>query len=350
MSLKKINPADPLFRNVEEMKKAGERAAVLTRQLLAFSRKQVLEPKVLDLNAIVADLQKMLQRLIGADIEFIVALDPEIARVKADPGQIEQVLMNLAVNARDAMPGGGKLTVQTAQVRLDEEQARHHSELTAGEYVLLSVSDTGTGMTDEVKAHLFEPFFTTKPVGKGTGLGLATCYGIVKQSGGHIAVESELGKGTTFQVYLPSVEPDAPAVARADEGTHLPRGKEAVLLVDDEPALREMAGSMLGDLGYTVLAAANGEEALRMSESHRGEIHLLITDVVMPKLGGKELAGILRTARPAIKTLFASGYAEEVIVQQGVLDPSIVFLQKPFLTSVLARKVREVLDGNPGAH
>jgi PAS domain S-box-containing protein len=319
----------------EEIQKAADRAASLTRQLLAYSRKQVLQPRVLDLNAVVAGTEKMLRRLIGADIEVVSVLADNLGPVKADPVQIEQVLMNLAVNARDAMPGGGKLTLQTANVSLLD-----------GEYVLLAVGDTGTGMTEEVKAHLFEPFFTTKPKGQGTGLGLATCYGIVQQSQGQIAVDSAPGRGTTVKVFLPRVEAAVDEAApKRERGAEPPHGSETVLVAEDEPVVRELTVAALRDLGYNVLEAANGEEALRVAQRHNGNgIQMLFTDVVMPLMGGKELADQFGRLYPEVRVLFTSGYTENAIERDGVLDARTAFLQKPYTTSVLAHKIREVLD------
>ena len=266
--------------------------------------------------------------------------------MKVDPGQIEQVVINMAVNARDAMPKGGKLTIETANVMLDALYAARHTDVAPGSYVRISVSDTGVGMEAEVQAHLFEPFFTTKEKGKGTGLGLATCYGIVKQSGGHISVYSEPGRGTTFQIYLPLIEQEAAVKTRQNTSGNLPGGTETVLLVEDEPALRQLASLVLEELGYTVLEASNGREALRVVEKRNGQgIDLLLTDVVMPQMGGKELADRIRAARPDTKVLFSSGYTEEAIVHHGVLNDGVAFLHKPYTPDILARKVREVLDG-----
>lgn len=351
LSLRRVVREDPLHRNIEQILKAAERAANLTRQLLAFSRKQTLQPKVFDLNTVVADMDKMLRRLIGEDIELHTLLARGIGRVKADPGQIEQVIMNLAVNARDAMPRGGCLTIETADITLDANYARQRSEVVPGPYVMIAVTDTGTGMTEEVRAHLFEPFFTTKSQGQGTGLGLATCYGIIKQSGGHISVYTEAGKGTTFKVYLPRVEADLDAPAKADEASRPPvGGTESVLLVEDEPVLRELASFVLRELGYPVVEAANGLEALRLVDSQGDRrFDLVVTDVIMPQMGGKELADQLRARNHNAKVLFMSGYTEDAIVNHGVLEPGIAFLQKPFTPAELARKVRETLDRSPAA-
>ena len=335
-----------LRRDVEEIRKAGDRAAALTRQLLAFSRRQVLQPKVLDLNAVVTNMGQMLRRLIGEDIELSTDLSPSLSRVKADPGQIEQVIVNLAVNARDAMPDGGRITIATADADLSPAYAAAHPEVRPGPHVLLSVADTGHGMDDETQAHLFEPFFTTKERGKGTGLGLATVYGIVQQSGGHIRVNSAADSGSTFLIYLPRVE------APEDGGQGavrppLPRpspGTETVLLAEDEEVVRRFAREILSGNGYKVLEAGNGREALLLSEAHRGEIHLLLTDVVMPKMSGRELTERIRPLRPDLRILYMSGYTDDAILRHGVLEDGIPFLQKPFTSEGLARKVREVLD------
>jgi CheY-like chemotaxis protein len=316
-------------------------AAALTRQLLTFSRKQVIELRVIELNEIVRGIQRMLRRLIGEDIDFTAKLDPTPGHIKADPGQIEQVIMNLAVNARDAMPNGGKLVVTTSHLTLETASLRNFPALNPGKYVLLAIADTGTGMTEEVKAHLYEPFFTTKPPGKGTGLGLATCFGIVRQSSGLIDVQSELGKGTTFKLYFPQIE-SAPEPPRArSTQTQVLVGSETVLLVEDEVIVRELVASTLRERGYAVLEAGNGQEGLRVALEYRGKIDLVLTDLVMPIIGGKEMADALRCSHPDIKILFTSGYTEDVI---GVLQPGVEFLQKPYGGASLARRVREVLD------
>jgi signal transduction histidine kinase len=342
--LRQLDADDPRRKNAEQIEKAAYRAAALTRQLLTFSRKQVIEPRVLKLNAIILNIEKMLRRLIGEDIEFCTVLDSAAGHIKADPGQIEQVIMNLAVNARDAMPNGGKLTVTTANTTLDKNQLKHFPDLCAGDYVMLTIADTGTGMSEEVKAHLFEPFFTTKPPGKGTGLGLATCFGIVKQSTGHINVHSELGRGTTFKIYFPQVQSALESPRVRIMPTEATGGNETVLLVEDEPVVRELAVATLREKGYTVVEAVNGEEGLRMARQHDGKIDLVLTDVVMPVMGGKEMADALRTSHPDTKILFTSGYTEDAMGHHGVLRPGILFLQKPYMTATLARKVREVLD------
>ena len=342
--LRSFSGDDPRRKHAEQIEKSAYMAAALTRQLLTFSRKQVIEPRVLKLNAIILNLEKMLHRLIGEDIQFCTELDPVAGHIKADPGQIEQVIMNLAVNARDAMPGGGELTITTANTTLDKNDLKNFPELCAGAYVMLAIADTGTGMSEEVKAHLFEPFFTTKPPGKGTGLGLATCFGIVKQSTGHITVQSALGTGTTFRLYFPHVEAVAEPQRVRTMSTEVAGGGETVLLVEDEPAVREMAALTLREKGYTVFEAVNGQEGLCVARDHTGKIDLLLTDVVMPVMGGKELADAIHAIHPDTKILLTSGYTEDAIAHHGVLRPGIAFLQKPYMTATLARKVREVLD------
>ena len=340
-----LDDLDPRRKDMEEIKKAADRAAVLTRQLLAFSRKQVLQPRVLDLNTTIANMEKMLRRLIREDIELITVLDPNLGQVKADPGQIEQVLMNLAVNARDAMPQGGKLTIETKNVYLDEDYAYQHMDVQPGYYVMLAVSDTGVGMDEETLSHLFEPFFTTKEIGQGTGLGLSTIYGIVKQSGGHIWVYSEPGQGTTFKIYLLRTEGDVEPGKRTPIPTESLEGSETILLVEDADAVRDMARLALLQSGYTVLAAHDGEEALQIYEKHEGPVHLLVTDVVMPGgMSGCQLAERLTTQWPEMKVLFMSGYADDAIVRHGLLKPGVTFLQKPFAPATLTHKVRETLD------
>ncbi len=343
LSLMEFEEGDPLKGNIDEIQKATDRAVALTRQLLAFSRRQVMEMKVLDLNTVLRDLDKMLGRVIGEDIELVTLLADDLAGVKTDPGQIEQVVLNLAVNARDAMPSVGKLTIETANIELDEEYARTHVAVTPGRYVMLSVSDTGVGMTSEVKERIFEPFFTTKEKGKGTGLGLSTVYGIVKQSGGNIWVYSEPGKGTTFKIYLPrvnaSLEEIKEKVLKED-----PRGDETILVVEDDEAVRKLAAQILMERGYTVLEAPQGLDAFLISAEYDGPIHLLLTDVVMPKMSGRELAETLISLRPGIKVLYMSGYTDNAIVRHGVLIEGTNYIQKPFALESLARKVREVLD------
>jgi len=344
LALSSLNETDPLRQDLEEIRKAGERAAGLTRQLLAFSRRQVLEMRVLDLNEVLGGLSKMLPRLISEDIAVKMSLAPDLGRTRADPGQIEQVVINLAVNARDAMQEGGKLILETANVTLDERYTQEHTEVIPGDYVMLAISDTGIGMSAEVKAHLFEPFFTTKGVGKGTGLGLAMVYGIVKQHQGHISVYSELGQGTTIKIYLPRVKEEVGVFAPTGQAAAMLRGSETVLVAEDEPAVRGIAVRVLREQGYTVLEAANGTEALRVALAHGKRPDLLLTDVIMPEMKGKALAEQLCARWPGLKVLYISGYTDETIANQGVLDQDAAFLQKPFGPETLARKVREVLD------
>ncbi|MEW6366618.1 MAG: response regulator [Acidobacteriota bacterium] len=339
-----IAEGHPLHDDVIEIRKAGERAAGLTRQLLAFSRKQVVLPRILNLNATVTEMEKMLRRIIGEDVDFVMRLDPGLGKVKADPGQVEQVIANLCVNARDAMPRGGRLVIETANREVAELPREHHQP-TPGSYVILAIADTGTGMDDNTRSHLFEPFFTTKPRGAGTGLGLATVYGIVKQSGGGIEVETELGKGTTFRVYLPrtadeTAEKSAPA---ADESPL--DGSETILLVEDEENVRRLARTVLSARGYTVLDAGNASAAVEKASLHKGPIHLILTDVVMPGVSGPELVSRLKPGRPEAKVLYVSGYMDDALARHGVLGPGNELLEKPFSARALARKVREVLDG-----
>jgi two-component system cell cycle sensor histidine kinase/response regulator CckA len=343
LTLRRLRPEDPLRRNVEEIKRAGDRAASLTRQLLAFSRKQVLQPKVLDLNSVVSDMEKMLRRLIGEDIELRTALAPELGSVRADPGQIEQVIMNLAVNARDAMPHGGNLIIETGNVSLDEGYATRHIAVKPGAYVMLAVSDTGEGMSEETQSRVFEPFFTTKEVGRGTGLGLSTVYGIVKQSGGNIWVYSEAGEGTAFKIYLPRVDEAAQEYKPHHEVEENLDGTETILLAEDDGRVRSLVRAVLEAHGYRVLEAKDGGAAVAISERHGGPIHLLLTDVVMPKMSGRELADRLARVRPEMKVLYMSGYTDDAIVHHGVLDAGMKFIQKPFAAGALAQKVREVL-------
>ncbi len=344
LSLRRLKEGDPVHRNIGEIKKAAERAADLTRQLLTFSRKQVLQPKVLDLNAVVAEMEKMLRRLIGEDVLLVVNLGQLLGHVKADPGQLEQVLMNLVVNARDAMPGGGTLTIQTENARLDDNDASQDAGLPPGPYALLSISDTGHGMNAETRRRVFEPFFTTKEKGKGTGLGLSTVYGIVTQSGGSIRVNSEPSLGTTFNIYLPLVLEAIEAVGPSPGETEIARGSETILLVEDDRGVREMMREILEMCGYHVLMASCGGEAVRICEGYQGMIELLLTDVVMPHLSGKELADALTLLRPRMKVLYISGYTDDAIIHHGVLDEEVAFLQKPFAPSTLAHKLRELLD------
>jgi two-component system cell cycle sensor histidine kinase/response regulator CckA len=344
LMLQKLRADDPLRSEVEQVKEAGVRASLLTRQLLAFSRKQVLQPRVLDLNAILTNMDRMLQRLIGEDISLLTVPAPGLGRVHADPGQIEQVIMNLAVNARDAMPQGGKLTIETANVQLDDGYVRQHAGSKPGPHVMLAVSDTGCGMDAATQARIFEPFFTTKEPGKGTGLGLSTVYGIVKQSGGYIWVYSEPGHGTASKVYLPRVEAVAEAVEPSREAAQTPRGSETILLVEDDYGVRKLIHSILHAYGYRVVEAHHGKHAIQVCEQHAGPIHLMVTDVVMPEMSGRELEERLKPSHPDMKVLFMSGYTHKGIVHHGELVPGTAFLQKPFTPDALARKVREVLD------
>ncbi len=343
-----LSQNEPLSRKAAAIKGAGLRAASLTRQLLAFSRKQVLDLSVLNLNAVVTDTLKMLQRLISEDIETSVVLAPELGSIKADQGQIEQVIMNLALNARDAMPGGGKLKIETANVELDQVYTRNHPGSKVGSYVSLAIddtgTDTGTGMDAGTLTHIFEPFFTTKEMGKGTGLGLATVYGVVKQSDGYIAVDSAPGRGTTFKIYLPRVHeaPPIPNAVKSNQKTA--RGSETVLVVEDAQPLRELASELLKNNGYAVLEAANGADAIQLVERYQGLIDLLLTDVVMPGMGGRQLAEKLIPRLPKMKVLYMSGYTDDAIVHHGILEPGIALIQKPFTAETLTRKVREVLQ------
>jgi two-component system, cell cycle sensor histidine kinase and response regulator CckA len=344
LSLFELQEDGPLRRNVAEIEKAANRAADLTRQLLAFSRRQILEMKVLDLNTRLKDLDKMLRRIIGEDIELVTHPGSDLGRVKADPGQIEQVVINLAVNARDAMPTGGKLTIETANVELDEAYALTHIAVIPGRYVMVSVSDTGVGMTPEVRDHVFEPFFTTKETGKGTGLGLSMVYGIVKQSGGNIWVYSEPGKGTTFKIYLPQVNEPLQELREKKGEKELLLGSETILVVEDEKEVRKLALRILERQGYRILAATSGEDALSVCKEHQESIHLLLTDVVMPGMTGRILAESLVSLYPKIKVLYMSGYTENAIVHHGILDPGTNYIQKPFTVDGLITKIREVLD------
>jgi nitrogen-specific signal transduction histidine kinase/CheY-like chemotaxis protein len=338
-----LPPGDANHYSAEQILKAGERAAALTRQLLAFSRPQVLQPRVLDLNKLVTGLSTLLRRVIGEDVDLQLALRPELGRVSADAGQIEQVLMNLVVNARDAMPKGGTLTIETANVDLDESYSARHMAVKPGPYVQIAVSDNGGGMDEVTQARLFEPFFTTKGAGRGTGLGLSTVFGIVKQSGGNLDVYSVPGRGTSVKVYLPRI--DQPAVLEAEStGRPVATGSETVLLVEDEEMVRHLVRETLVRAGYKVLDTSDPVEGRRLSESYRGTIHLLITDVVMPKISGRELAGELVARREGMKVLYMSGYTDHAIVNTGILHKEVAFLQKPFTPAALTAKVREVLE------
>ena len=349
MAQRELGAEHPARARVNQMVKAAQRAADLTRQLLAFSRKQVMHPKLLDLNTVVANVEGMLDRLIGEDINVVVQPTLRLGTVKADPGQIEQVILNLAVNARDAMPKGGSLTLETANVDVDEDYAAAHPPLQPGRYVMLAISDTGIGMDKATQQRIFEPFFTTKPEGQGTGLGLSTVHGIVKQSGGHLWVYSEPGRGTTFKVYLPWVD-ELPDLARpAGPPAEAPRGHETILLVEDTEALKEVIQETLEERGYAVLLASNGEEALALAREREGPIDLLLTDVVMPRLGGGDLARLFLALRPGTRVLYMSGYTDGAILQHGILGEGVMLLEKPFSGDKLARAVRETLDRPAGA-
>jgi CheY-like chemotaxis protein len=338
-----LKPLEPMRDEVEQIRRAAGRAADLTRQLLTFSRQQVVEPKVVDLNEVLVNMDKMLQRIIGKDVEMLLLCGRSLGRVRADPGSIEQVIMNLAVNARDAMPTGGKLTMETANVMINEQSASEHLGTSPGPHVMLAVTDTGMGMDRATQARIFEPFFTTKDKGKGTGLGLSTVFGIVQQSGGSIWVYSEPGKGTSFKVYFPRVD-EAPDELRAQQPPRTLRGNETVLLVEDDEQVRAVAGGILRRHGYRVFDAKNGGEAMLFCEMHTDSIHLLISDVVMPHMSGPELARRLVVARPDMVVLCMSGYTDDSVFRHGVMDSDIAYLQKPITPESLTRKVREVLD------
>jgi CheY-like chemotaxis protein len=348
MTLETLKSGDPLRDDVMGIRAAGERATALTKQLLAFSRQQVLQPRVINLNDVVSGMKAMLPRLIGEDIELTVPEVSGLGSVLADPGQIEQVVMNLAVNARDAMPDGGKLAIVTRNVVVDAEYVSIHGRPAAGPYVLLTVTDTGTGMDATTRARIFEPFFTTKDTGKGTGLGLSTVFGIVEQSGGHIEVYSELGLGTAFKIYLPRTDDVTPSIRVASLAQAL-RGSETILLVEDEDDVRAVGCAILRRNGYTVLEAANGGEAFLIARDFAARIDLLLTDVVMPRMNGRKLAEQLALERPSMKVLFASGYTDDAIVHHGVLNEGVAFLQKPFTPNSLLRRVREVLSKGDAA-
>jgi|SRR5579871_2441263 len=344
LAMEELGADASVLEHLRVIQQAEQRAADLTRQLLAFARKQVIAPQIINLNDLTRDMQKLLLRLLGENIELVTLLDPALGHVHVDPGQFEQILVNLAVNARDAMPEGGKLTLETTNITLDAEYAQQHPSVLPGAYVMLAVSDTGAGMEEAIQEHIFEPFFTTKEQGKGTGLGLATVYGIVKQSGGHIWLYSEIGRGSTFKIYLPRVnETERAAPLQEETSAHAP-GAETILVVEDEPALRTLAATALQKRGYTVLEAAHGAQALQMAKDYPETIHLLVTDVIMPQMGGKELVTQLQSLRPDLKILYTSGYTDDAIVQHGMLEAGVAFLQKPFTPSQLIRKVREVMD------
>jgi PAS domain S-box-containing protein len=345
MLLADLPSGSPSAKSATEIRQAAGRAATLTRQLLAYGRKQFLKPETLDLNKVIAGMEGVFHHLMGGEVTTQIVSSLNLQAVKADAGQIEQVIMNMAINARDAMPNGGRLTLETANVSIDEESVGRYPELKAGKYVMLAITDTGAGMSEQVKARLFEPFFTTKVVGEGTGLGLSSCDGIIKQSGGHISVYSERGRGTTFKIYLPQVEQQAKTPIKSPSSLALPRGIETILLVEDDPALREMAETLLTRLGYKVWAAPNGVEALSLKQQRNvGHIDLLFTDVVMPHMSGKELADRVRLLYPHTKILFTSAYTENANIHQGILDKGVALLQKPYTPSALAKKLRELLD------
>ncbi len=342
--LRRLTPDNPVYHNIEQIKKAGDRAASLTRQLLAFSRKQILQPRVIDLNQVVVEMNEMLHRLIGEDIDLLMKLAPDLGKVMADPNQVEQVLMNLLINARDAMPDGGKLTIETSNFYIGGEYAARHMSVRPGYYVMLAVTDTGCGMDAATQERIFEPFFTTKEVGKGTGLGLATVYGIVKQSEGNIWVYSEVNHGTSFKIYLPFVETATGESKGKTAKREFAKGSETVLLVEDEELVRKMTSEILQESGYQVLAAKNGREGLRLGQQHPGVIHLMLTDVVMPQMSGRELAERLTPFRHDMKVLYMSGYTDDAIVHHGVLDEGTAFIGKPFDPVDLTRKIREMLE------
>jgi len=341
--LKALRPSDPLYPYAQEIKRAGEHAASLTNQLLTFSRKQVIQPRPLDMSTIVNDAERMLQRLIGEDIELVTTLDPLLGRVMADPDQIHQVIMNLVVNARDAMPEGGKLEITIKNVDVDKGSLDVHPDAIPGGYVLMTITDTGIGMDEDTLQRAFEPFFTTKQPGEGTGLGLSTVYGIVRQSGGWIHVQSEVGQGTSCKVYLPRIDTWSVPDRAESDGAKVLRGDETVLVVEDNEAVRRLTKTILKAYGYQVLEAGNSTEAFALEKEHSGEIHLLLTDVILPGMNGKSLSERLRALRPKLKVLFTSGYTADVIARRGVLQRDVAYLQKPFGPDSLAAKVREVL-------
>ncbi|MBZ5725162.1 MAG: PAS domain S-box protein [Acidobacteriia bacterium] len=344
MILDELSPLDPLRGYAEEVLKAADRAGALTNQLLSFSRRQIMQPRVINVNTVIAQTEKMLRRLIGEDIELALGLDAHVGNIKADPNHVEQAIVNLAVNARDAMPLGGRLTLETGNMHLDENYARTHMGVTPGDFVMIAVSDNGHGMDAETRRRIFEPFFTTKEKGKGTGLGLATVYGMVKQTGGDIWVYSEPGRGTTFKLYFPRVADPLSENQQGDGGHTKTSATETILVVEDEKAVRDLTVKMLTQMGYTILTAASGAEAIEICHAHPGAISLLLTDVVMPNMSGRQLADVLLASRPAMRVLYLSGYTEDTVVHHGVLDSGVDFLPKPFSREVLSRKLRAVLS------
>ena len=344
MILDELSTLDPLRGYAEEILKAADRAGALTNQLLAFSRRQIMQPRVISVNAVMTQTQKMLQRLIGEDVQLVLNLGVNVGNIRADPGHVEQAIVNLALNARDAMPLGGRLTIETSNTILDENYARTHMGVKPGDFTMIAVSDNGHGMDAETRRHIFEPFFTTKEKGKGTGLGLATVYGMVKQAGGDIWVYSEPGQGTTFKLYFPHVLEPLSESSGSDGSPDRRSGGETVLVVEDEQAVRDLTVRILQQLGYTILAASGGAEALEICQTHAGHIDLLLTDVVMPNMSGRQLADHIQASRPRTKVLFLSGYTENTVVHHGVLDAGVDFLPKPFSRENLSKKLREVLS------
>ncbi len=343
LALTELREGDPLREDLQEIRRAGDRAASLTWQLLAFGRRQIVNPDVLDMNAVVAGTLGTLRRLIGEDVDLVFVPAEDLGRIRADPGQMEQVVMNLVVNAQDAMPKGGTLTIETRDVELDEVHAATHPAVQPGPHVMLAIGDTGVGMDEATCQRIYEPFFTTKGPGKGTGLGLSTVYGIVNQSGGSIEVNSEIGKGTTFRIYLPRIE-EATRKDQPDQDVTARAGTETILIVEDEGALRHLARRALLSAGYTVLAAGSGEEALRLLDGHGGPVDLMLTDVVMPGINGRDLAVRLAEIRPLTRVLYTSGHTDDAILRRGVLDKTMHFIRKPYTVTDLRRKIRDVLD------
>lgn len=343
IALMSVPPGNRVREYLEQISQATERAATLTRQLLAFSRRQIIAPKVMNLNDAVTNTEKMLRHLFSENIDLTTSLASDLDPVIMDPTQVDQVLMNLALNARDAMPGGGKLSIETANITLKKSDLMHHPDVSPGEYIELTVSDSGTGMSEETLSHIFEPFFTTKEEGKGTGLGLSMCYGIVKQNRGHLSVQSALGQGSAFRIYIPRAE-NAVTPPDSKKGEELSEGTETILLVEDDPLVRRLSVEVLSQQGYAVLESSDGVEALQLAQDHQGEIHLLLTDVIMPNMDVGELTSHLKGVCPNLKVLFTSGYADDTIVRHGVLEPEVEFMEKPFNPTELLNRVRQVLD------